>query len=451
MIVKILLGLIGLGIVIFVHELGHFLAALAVGIDVEAFSIGWGPALAKKKFRGVEFRLGTLPIGGYCRMRGEEEFKASLSGKDAPVPNEKGTFFGAGPWRRIIVSFSGPAANVLFSVIVLALVWGIGFTTTTLGNRIILASEYDSQSAYAADEAGLATGDRIVAIDGHEVSNYQEIQETLAPAADRKLSLTVERNGTTFTTSVTPKLDRETGAGKIGVYFWSDPLIGSVADGSPAALAGLQSGDRIVSVDGQAIPHSIAFIKAFDSKPKRATVRYERDGQLREATILVSYGEDGTYDLGIRFKALEYRTPPLTPLAAIGKGASETWKTMVFSVSGLATLFKGVDLTKAVSGPVRLTYMVGEVAQEGFGQGIAEGLISIAGFLSLLSVALFVMNLLPIPALDGGMIVLFLVEGLRRRPLKAKTFLAFQTVGSAIIFSLLLFSLFGDILFLIHR
>ncbi len=451
MILKILLGLIGLGIVVLVHEAGHFAAALLAGIEVEAFSIGWGPALVHKEIRGIEFRIGAFPVGGYCRMRGEQEFRSALTGKNGDIPSEKGTFFGAGPWRRIGVALAGPAGNFLFSIIVLACVWGIGFKGTTLGNKIVLASQYESETTYPADKAGLKTGDKIKVIEGKRVTNYQEIQEALAPHAGKQLDMTVERAGASIDLTIVPKLDKETGAGKIGVYFWTDPVVGSIVPGSPADIAGLQSGDKIRAVDGVAIPHSIAFFHAFSSKPRRAAIDFSRDGEEKTTTILVSYDEGGGFDLGLRFKSIEYHSPKLSFIGAIEKGFSETWKTFTYSLSGLSTLFKGVDVTKAVSGPVRLTYMVGEVAQEGFGEGIGQGFLAVASFLSFLSVALFMMNLLPLPALDGGMIVLFLAEGIRRRPLKAKTFYFFQTAGAIIIFSLLLFSMFGDILFLINR
>ena len=119
LIVKILLGILGLGIVVFVHELGHFIAARLVGIHVEAFSIGWGNPILKKKIGDVEYRIGMFPLGGYCKMKGENEFQEAYENKKNAITPETGSFFAVSPWRRIIVSFAGPFFNLLFSAVAL--------------------------------------------------------------------------------------------------------------------------------------------------------------------------------------------------------------------------------------------------------------------------------------------------------------------------------------------
>ncbi len=451
MISRILIGLFGLGLVVFVHELGHFLVARLSGIEVEAFSIGWGKPIWAKRFGNVEYRLGALPFGGYCKMRGEAEFQDALAQRMNEIPREKGTFYGSHPLKRIAVAFAGPAANALFAVFVLAAVWGCGMEIRTLGNRIILASEIEAADTYPADEAGMRSGDVIVAIDGKPVSNFQEIQEGIAPFAGKRLILEIERDGTRQTVAVVPRLDTSSGAGKIGVYFWNDPVVETVKSGSPAAIAGLRSGDRIVLANGAEIRHTVAFSAALKERPNSLTVTVDRGGARQEKTLVLSWAEDGSVDTGIVFTALRFRTPALSFPAALAKGWNETVKTLVISLKSMGLLFRGIDLTKAVSGPVRITYMVGDVAAEGFDEGIGAGISAVAGFLALLSVALVVMNLLPIPALDGGLILLFLAELIRGKPLKPRTVYVFQLVGTAVVFGLLLFSVFGDILFLIGR
>jgi regulator of sigma E protease len=138
-------------------------------------------------------------------------------------------------------------------------------------------------------------------------------------------------------------------------------------------------------------------------------------------------------------------------LGALFRGGQEAWKTFVLSLKSLALLFRGIDLTQAVSGPVRITYMLGDVAAEGFGQSFGAGISSMANFLTLISVALCIMNLLPLPVLDGGLIVLFVIEIIKRKPLHPRYINVFQTVGVVLIFGLMLFAVFGDILFLARR
>jgi regulator of sigma E protease len=448
---KILLGLTGLGIVVFIHEAGHFIAARLVGIDVEAFSIGWGKPILKKKIGPVEYRLGMFPLGGYCKMRGDNEFQEAYENRKKEIAPVKRTFFGVSPIRRIIVSFMGPFFNLLFAVLVLSFIWGMGFEVNTLENRIVLLSDISPDSVYPADEAGLKTGDRIVEINGRKVENYHDIQENIAINPEENLSVKVERNGTLQELWVRPSLDKSTGAGKIGVYFWTDPLISAVAEGSPAAIAGLKPGDRILKVNGEDFLYTVALIRIMRNKPPVLSLEFDREGQIMQTGVVLSYNDDGSADPGIVYQTISYRTPRLSPPQALVRGIRETWKTFVVSLRSLTLLFRGIDLTQAVSGPVRITYMVGDIAAEGFTQSFGAGISSMANFLALISIALCIMNLLPLPVLDGGMILLFLIEGLLRKPLHPRAITVFQTVGVALIFGLMIFAVFGDILYLARR
>ena len=449
LIAKIALGLVGLGVVVFVHELGHFLMAHLAGIDVEAFSIGWGNPILKKKIKNVEYRLGMFPVGGYCKLRGDNEFKEAWENNASGIEPVKGTFYGASPWGRMLTAFGGPLFNVLFAVLVLSCIWGIGFEVQTLDNRIVLASEFDSNASYPADDAGFKTGDRIIEVNGRKTQYFHEVQENIAVNPDRLLPVTVEREGLTLNLFVRPNLDKSTGAGKIGVYFWSDPLIADLIPDSDAAIAGLLPGDRIIRVNGQDINNTIDIMKAVEHGSGIAEFDIIRDGAESSVNIVLSQSENTA--LGIVWPRLQFKTPVLSPPAALVKGASESWKSLVLSLRSLSLLFKGIELTEAVSGPVRITYMVGDIAAEGFGRSFGAGLRSMADFLALISIALCVMNLLPLPVLDGGLIILSAVELIRRKPIHPKAIKVFQTAGVVIIFGLMLFAVFGDILYLTRR
>ncbi|GHV27693.1 zinc metalloprotease [Spirochaetia bacterium] len=457
LLVKILLGLIGLGVVVFVHELGHFLAARAVGITVEAFSIGWGKPILKKKVGEVEYRLGMFPVGGYCKMSGENEFQKAYESKANAIAPVKGTFYGAAPWRRILVSFAGPAFNLLFAVLILSIIWGVGFEVNTLDNRIVLVSDMETGTLYPADQGGLKTGDKIIDINGKPVATYHDIQELIATNPEKNLPVQVERDGEIVDLVVRPDLDKSSGAGKIGVYFWSDPVIKSVVEGSPASIAGLQSGDRITRINGEEFAYTVALFRILRDQPPILTVDFEREGRPgmpgipMHTEIILSYGDTGSADIGIAYENIQFHTPTLGPIGALVKGGQETWKTFVLSIKSLGLLFRGIDLTQAVSGPVRITYMVGDIAAESFSHSLGAGFSSVANFLALISIALCIMNLLPLPVLDGGMILLFLIEIIKRKPLHPRYISAFQTVGVVLIFGLMFFAVFGDILFLARR
>ncbi len=461
LIVNILIGLVGLGIVVFVHEAGHLLAAKLVGIEVEAFSIGWGRRLVGFTYKGTEYRISIFPIGGFCRMKGENALQQAWQEGRRDVPREKGSFFSARPWQRVLVAFAGPAVNVIFAVLVLSILWWIGFDTQTFDNRIILSSDYaaavqgeDTELARGpnpADRAGLRTGDEIVQIDGTAIESFRGIQEQIARSPQEELSMVVERDGRRVQLEITPRLDTNTGAGQIGVYPWIDPVVANVQPDSPAAAAGMQPGDRIVAANGTEIPHTMALYRAIDSADGAIELAFRRDGMERSATVTPNRSEDGTPRIGVAFRSVTVSTPDLNVFQAIGRGAAETWDTFALTVQSIGLLFQGVDVTQAVAGPLRITYFVGEVATQGFAGGIASGFRALFNFLSLLSVAVFFMNLLPIPILDGGQILLYSIEGIFRTSLNPKVVYRYQAVGIFLIFSLIVFAFFNDILFLVQQ
>jgi len=448
-VINIVLGLVGLGIVVFVHELGHFIAARLAGIDVEAFSIGWGNPILKKKIRGVEYRLGMFPVGGYCKMRGHDEIKGAVETGESEAVPAKGTFYGASPLRRIAVCFAGPLFNMVFAIIVLSVLWGAGREIWTQENRIVLASELNPQASYPADEVGLLTGDRIIEISGRPTSFSHEIRESFILNPDRLLPVTVERQGEIINLYIRPRLNRDTGAGQIGIHFWTDAIVAGIIPDGDAAIAGLLPGDKIVRMNGREVANTIDVTGVLRENPRHITVDFIRNGAEGSVELLAT--QAGGPGLGIMWPAVQYRTPSLSPPAALARGARETWRTLTVSVHSLSLLFRGINLTEAVSGPLRITYMVGDIATAGFGQNVATGLRAIADFLALISIAIGVMNLLPLPVLDGGQIVLYTVEVIRRKPTPPKALRVFQTVGVALIFGLMIFALFGDVMFLGRR
>lgn len=449
MVLNIVIGLIGLGLVVFVHEGGHLLMAKAVGIDVEAFSLGWGRKLVGFMYKGTEYRISVFPIGGYCKMRGDEALQQAYQNGERSIPKDEGSFFAARPLHRVLVAFAGPAVNLLFSILVLAVVWWIGFSVQTFDNRIVLASEYNSgQGPDAAAEAGLETGDVIRSIDGTEIQSFRDLRQEVTASAKQELTVVVERGSQTREFLVTPQLDPASGAGQIGVYPWIEPVVESVQPDSPAATAGVRSGDRVVRANGREVPHSIALGEALSEHEGTEELVLSREGTRRTVTLpdVAGLGE-----LGMSFAPLTVDTPELGVFGALAKGASETWETLSVTVRGIGMLFRGVDVTQAVAGPIRITYFVGEVATQGATAGLGSGVRAFFSFLSLLSVALFFMNLLPIPVLDGGQILLYTIEGLSRRDLHPKVVYGYQMVGMVLVFMLLFFALFNDILFLSGR
>lgn len=438
--IQIIFGILALGVVIFIHELGHFLAARLCGVTVETFSIGWGPVLLKKKYGNTEYRLSALPIGGYCGMKGKHAFREALDKGLSAIPSEPGSFYGASAAKRIWISFAGPLANLLFAVLALTVVSATGYSYNTHGNKIIPSSVY-TQERTPADDAGLMAGDRILFIDSQKTETWADIQQTIAVNAGKELTIMFERNGATQTTRVIPSLDKKTGGGRIGIYPWVPLTIASIKPGSAAETAGLRDKDEIIAVNGATVSNYMEFLTALSAKPEQVTVRIQRNNLVIDYLLVLLYPDDGRdIETGIVWDTVSITVPGTGFPGSLVVGTRETVKLIALTFKSIGLLFKGVDLGEAVSGPVRITLMIGEVASTNM-SGLGE-------LIAIICVSLFLMNLLPVPVLDGGQIILAAIELVIRKQIKPKILYNAQLVGMALIMTVFLLALFSDIRFL---
>ena len=357
----IIIGIVLLGFLVFIHELGHFAAARVSGVKVEAFSIGMGPVLLHKEWRGTDWRLSALPFGGYCAMKGEQDFEESFNEN---VVLEKDSFYGVRAIFRAFIGFAGPFSNFLFAVFAFFVIALTGYTYYSAGNTIQIATEVYPELHSAAGDAGLLTGDRVLKIGSKEISDFSDIYSEVGSHPDENLEFLVERNGEKLTFSVHTDMD-SSGTGKIGVM--SDPS----------------------SVE------------------------------VREAK---RYGFFG----------------------AIGKGFSEAGKMLFLSVKGITLLFRGASVTESVAGPARITSMLGDTAKSGFQAGFRNGLAAVLQFMALISISLFIMNLLPIPILDGFLVLTSIIEAIFGVRVSPKVRNVVQYAGIALIALLFLLALSGD-------
>jgi len=242
-------------------------------------------------------------------------------------------------------------------------------------------------------------------------------------------------------------LDKDTGAGFIGISYWAEPVIGTVPEGSAAKIAGLEVGDRVISIDGRPVRHAVEALSILNTaKTEKTKFVIERSGARMELGVVLSWDAQGASNLGLGFKTELHTVRAATTLAAaIGAGFSETASTFSMTLKGLGSLFQGVNVLKALSGPARITYMVGQSMQTGIQNSASGGLAVPLGFIGFLSIGLFIMNLLPIPALDGGQILMFIVEGLRKRMLRPISIYRYQIVGATFILAILVIATMGDI------
>lgn len=454
MLFTILIGIIGLDIVVLVHELGHLFAAKLMGISVETFSIGMGKKLFSFIYGETEYRISIFPIGGYCKMKGEKQFNKAVRDKASSIEYEKGSIFSASPIKRIITYLSGPLFNIIFSVIVLSLIWSVGFKIHTYSNKIILLSDYSEifgDGDNPADISGLMTGDIIIRIDNKTIQNYSDLQEIIYGAPGKTLSLVVNRNSKDINISVTPLLNRDTGAGRIGVSPWVDAVVESVTPGSSAAIGGLQNGDLIKFINNKPVSNYLDIYTELISKPEYLNLQVYSDKELRNITLVPVYMEEGKTDLGIIFKSLTVNSEKMNILSAVKRGSTDTLNTFLMTAKSIYLLFSGIDVKKAVSGPIRISYYVGEIASNSFKEGIKEGLTTIFRFLSMISVALGFANLLPIPIFDGGLILFTSIELIRGKSLKPGIFYKYQSVGFFLILIIFFLTTYSDISFLFSQ
>lgn len=446
----IIYGLIGLGFIVFIHELGHFITAKICGVTVESFSIGMGPILLHKTIKGTDYRLSLIPLGGYCGMKGQKDFQVALDEKLESITGDKDSFYGIHPLKRVIIAFSGPFFNFIFAAIAFMIISMIGYSYYTSENKIILANEVYPEMESIAEKAGLQTGDKILSVNDKETPYFTDIYEAISISANKKTDLQVQRDSEIFNIEVTPSLNKETGAGVLGIVSWTNPLIDSVEKNSIAEKVGLKEQDFILQINDDIIKNTADYNNAIQ-KYDNFSMKVLRDNNeiIIENIELNPQKEDKT-TLGITFYTEKVKSKTYSFFPAIINGFVEAGKTTALTFKSLGLLFQGVDLTKAVSGPLRITVMLGDTAKAGFSAGFSTGIVTVFNFLAIISISLFIMNLLPIPILDGGLILFALIEAITKKQISPKIQYYVQFIGVGLILVLFVFAMFGDISYIIN-
>lgn len=441
----ILYGILGLGLIVLIHETGHLIAARICGVKVEAFSVGMGPILLHKTIKDTDYRLSLIPLGGYCEMKGEKAFSEALESNAKEITGEPDSLYGVHPLKRAFIAFMGPFFNVIFAFFAFIIISAIGYNYYSTPSKIILANEVYPDFSSPAAEAGLKTGDTIYQIDEEPIINFADISSYVSLHPDEELVFKVLRDDKDLTFVVKTELDTETGAGKIGVLNWVNPLVAEVIPDSSAANMGLSAGATITKVDGEPVFNTTDISLLIIGK-NSVVMEWEKESNIFSGTLDLNTG-----DVGIRFASDRYHTPTYGFFGSIKQGFLETIETIGLTFKSIGLLFKGVDFTSAVSGPIRITQMIGETAVSGFSASFSTGIVTVLNFLALISISLFIMNLLPIPILDGGLILFALIETISRRKIHPKVLYYIQFIGLAFIAVLFCIALFSDFRYLFNR
>lgn len=447
-------GILGLGIIVFIHESGHFIAAKLCKIEVETFSLGWGKKLVGFEYKGTKYQISRIPIGGYCKMKGEY-LKDKMDDETLDKMREnKNSFIGASPWKRAFVAFAGPFANVVFAAIIFSLIFFIGFQIYSQESKIILISDYYPDKEYSESPAlvaGLKTGDTVTSINNTKIDSFYDLAEIITKNPGNPLTFNIIRDNKEMSFSVIP--ENADGQGRIGIHIWIEPVIGKIDSGSYAALIGLEPGDRIIAVNGINIYHVLDIEKIINElgTPKELDLEIKRGNETIQYELPLEYNEKGNIIFGFSYAYKQYDSLKLGFIESVIKGTDLTLSTIKEVIYGIIQIFtfKVRNVEDAVAGPVRIISIVGENTTNSFKSGISEGFNYFFTIISNLSIIIALMNLLPIPALDGGTIIISTFEQIRRKPLKFKSIFRFQIIGFSFIAILIVVALFSDFMYII--
>lgn len=440
-----LIGIIGLSVMVLIHEFGHFAAARLFGVEVVKFSVGMGPKLIGRRIGKTEYLISALPLGGYCQMKGEEDFLKAIELKAKKIDGSTGSLYAVAPWKRMVIAFAGPFFNLISATLLFIIINLSGYTIETTDNRILLASDFTQKSDMPADAAGLQSGDRITAVNGKSTDYFYQILEATATHPDEELTLTIDRRGEELTLTVTPQLNPQTGAGVIGVFSFQPTEVASVRTGSPAYEAGMRADDIIIQINDTPIAHSIDLQKALSEvKNGKLTATVNRDGELHTLTLF--FDPTKRRAPGFSLKTLRVPSERLPFGKAILSGIGEPFSIVAQQIKSFSLLPR-VDINSALQGPVRITSMIGDSVLYSFSLSMKDGFMYTFRMIAVISIILFFMNLLPIPALDGGLILISLIETILRRPLPPKALSVYQTVGVFVILLLSVLILANEFIF----
>lgn len=435
--------IIAIALLIAVHEFGHFIVARKLGIKVEKFSIGFGRALFSWRSRDgeVEYIIAAIPLGGYVKMLGEtpteqgEESRQKLSEKDRAR-----SFDVQPPWKRAAVAVAGPMFNFLFAIVAYMMVAWLGQTVMppVIGNIV---------PASVAEQSGMMPGDVVSALNGRPIHSWQEMEEQLKFVAGSDVEAELERGGSPYRVRFKlPKPEQDTllvnvAESSLGIAPAIDIVVDMVEEGGPGALGGLKAGDRIRQVAGRPV-RSIG--ELIDTIRKHAgvpvTIYLQRESISLNLTVVPAADDHGFGRVGVRLAAQSEYDPVvyrMGPVDGFLFGFVRTWEMTVMTLNVLGKMATAAISPENLGGPIAIAQLAGKTAE--------LGLVSFLSFLALISVNLAVLNLMPVPVLDGGHLVYIGLEKIRGRPLSPEMMEKTQIIGISLIVLLMLFAFYNDL------
>ena len=442
---NILWLLVLIGVMIMIHELGHFWAARYFDVKVDAFSFGFGPRLFGFRRGETDYRVSLILFGGYVKMAGEMdgmnmESGLASAGSDSPQAPDPRSLFGKPRWQRLIIAFAGPFMNVVLAVSLLTGLYMVKFQKVSDQDMDPVIGHVMAGSPAA--KAGLQDGDRIVKLDGKDKPTWKDVGLEELYSAYRPMHLTIERTGRRFDTVVTPTLSETLGVGFAGWDERGEIELDEVDPNLPAYKAGLRKGDVVLSLNGQAMHSNYKFYEITkNSGGKPLAIVYTRNGERHEVAVQPEFSHsDGParWMIGVRpLPKVKVITTRLAFPDALSESVRQNQEYATLIVKVLQGMIERRMSTKNLTGPI------GRIQESG--QAARQGPSAYFLLMSAVSLNLAIFNLLPIPILDGGTILMLLVEMVMRRDLSLNVKELVFKVGFVFIMVLMAFVIFNDI------
>ncbi len=423
-----------LGVLVFIHELGHFLLCRWNGVRVITFSLGFGPKLLKVQRGDTEYCISAIPLGGYVKMAGENP--------DDPQTGADDEFMAKSKWQRFQILIAGPAMNILLAVVLLALVLMRGAEVLAYLDQPAVIGAV--QPGSPAEKAGLLPGDTIKRFGTADIRTWEHLDIAVASRPEREVEVTIIRNGREEQLRVRPDLtelrmrsNARFEVGTIGALPDVYPTIASVVAGRPAEAAGLKVNDVILAIDGQRLVFASQVAETISKKPGDQPIefRIRRDGA--EQTIAVTpYKEGELTKVGLGPREATRSFKP-TPLEAIGMSVERNIEMSGLILATLKDLFTGEASPKQLMGPIGIAQVSGEAAR--------TDLIAVLSLMAAISLNLGLLNLMPIPVLDGGHIFIMAIETISRRDFSLQVKEKMLFVGFVLLMTLMVTVIYNDL------
>ncbi|MCE9681372.1 RIP metalloprotease RseP [Halomonas alkalisoli] len=444
---NVLAVIVVLGLLITFHEYGHYWVARRCGVKVLRFSVGFGkPIWSRVDRNGTEFAIAAIPLGGYVKMLDERE---------APVPDEQldQAFNRKSVWQRIAIVAAGPLANFLLAIVAY---WALFVAGTTTVAPVVGDVAVDSP----AERSGLRSGQEIVSVEGDAVRSWDDINLRLIARIGASGELSFQARGDAREEAREYRLpvenylvrqDPPQPLATLGITPWQPPFparLGQVIDGEAAARAGLEAGDEVLSVNGAPIDDWMDFVNIVRTSPGESlALEVARNGEQLSLTLVpgereletgVSIGYVGAGVESVEWPEEYRREIRYGPVAALGQAVGRTSDMTLLTLGAIRKMLVGLISPSNLSGPITIAQVAGDTAR--------TGLESFVSFLAYLSISLAVLNLLPIPVLDGGHLLYYFVEAVRGRPVSERTQAMGLRIGLALIATLMLMALYFDLM-----